>query len=204
MKSTISLTLSFFLLFTSNFLPLAFSRVPEQVRDSNGLPISPFVQYRLSDLNRHGPQGGGVTSDFGRNSVCNVAVTSKFDLGVNLRFNIEGRSSGVILTETPLEIRFGFIPYCAESSEWVVVDDFPKKWIAIGKNGDHLGKQILSGTFMFKKYGEGYNFAFCSNNTNHNTCFSIGRTNDHEGRHLVLMDDSHTNVPFNFQLINIG
>ena len=83
-------------------------------------------------------------------------------------------------------------------------DDFPTKWVGIGEGGDHLGMEYLSGSFMIKKYGEGYKFAFCSNNTNHNTCFSIGRIDNHEGRDLVLMDNSHTNVPFNFALINIG
>ncbi|ESW24434.1 hypothetical protein PHAVU_004G130700 [Phaseolus vulgaris] len=190
MKSTLSLTLSFFLLFTSNFLPLAFCRVPKQVLDSNGLLISPSVQYDISELNCQGPQGGGVELDFDGNSRCP---------------NTEGRSSGAILTETPLEIRFDYHPYCASSSKWVVVgDDFPTKWVGIGDGTDHAGKEILSGTFMIKKYGEGYKFVFCSNNTNHNTCFSIGRIDDHKRRRLVLMDDSHLNTPFNFALINIG
>ncbi|ESW24429.1 hypothetical protein PHAVU_004G130200 [Phaseolus vulgaris] len=208
MKSTLFLTLSFFLLFTSNFLPLVLCRVPEQVVDSNGLPISPFVQYDLSQLNFQGPQGGGVELDFDGNSRCQVVVIQNYDQffrGEGLRFSTEGRSSGAILTETPLEIRFDYHPYCASSSKWVVVgDDFPAKWVGIGDGADHAGKEILSGTFMIKKYGEGYKFAFCSNNTNHNTCFSIGRIDDHKGRRLVLMDDSHLNTPFNFVLINIG
>jgi len=205
MKSTIFLTLSFFLHFTSNFLPLAFSRVPEQVLDSNGLPISPSNQYILSQLICNGSQGGGVEVDSGGNARSKVVVTKNYDRGEGLILNIEGRSSGVILPEAPLEIRFDFHLYCAESSKWVVVgDDFPTKWVGIGEGGDHPRKEILSGTFMIKKYGEGYKFAFCNNNTNHNTCFSIERIDNHEGRRLVLMDDSHTNVPFNFSLINIG
>ncbi|KAK7364230.1 hypothetical protein VNO80_12737 [Phaseolus coccineus] len=208
MKSTPSLTLSFFLLFTSNFLPSAFSRVPEKVLDSNGLPLSPSVEYYLSQLNGHSPQGGGVELDFDGNSTCQVAVLQSYDKvfrGQGLRFSTEGRSSGAILTDTPLEIKFDYQPYCASSSKWVVVgDDFPAKWVGIGDGADHAGKKILSGKFMIKKHGEGYKFAFCSKINNHNTCFSIGRIDDHKGRRLVLMDHSHTNVPFSFALINIG
>ena len=79
----------------------------------------------------------------------------------------------------------------------VVGDDFPAKCVGIGDGANHAGKEILSGTFMIKKYGEGYKFALCNHNTNHNTCFSVGRIDDHKRRRLILMDDSHPNAPFN-------
>ncbi|KOM54671.1 hypothetical protein LR48_Vigan10g056300 [Vigna angularis] len=182
MKSTLSLTLSFLFVFYTMFLPLAFSRVHEEVLDSNGVPISPCVEYYISMLNHHGPTGCGVELDTDGNSTCQVAVLQNYHENFPskaLKFSTEGTSSGGIFTNT--EITFDYHPYCASSSKWVVVaggdDSFPARWVGIGDAADHPGKKILSGSFMIQKYGEGYKFAFCATIID-NTCFSIGRIDD--------------------------
>jgi len=200
MKSTLSFTLSFFLLFITNFLPLAFSVPHEKVLDSNGFPISSSGEYYIKQLNPQAPSGGGVELDFDGNSECQVAVRQNYNQsfsGQYLKFNTQGSSSGAIFTETPLEITFVYEPYCASSSKWVVVgDSFPAKWVAIGDARDHPRKQMIAGTFKIQKDGEAYKFVFCTLN---NTCSNIGRMDDHKGRRLVLADD-----PFNFALVTVA
>ncbi|XP_061351734.1 kunitz-type trypsin inhibitor-like 1 protein [Gastrolobium bilobum] len=184
-----SLTLFFFLFALITNLPLAFSQA-EQVTDTNGNPIFPSGRFYILPA-IFGAAGGGVRLGQTGNSNCSVTVLQDYSEVINglpVKFSIPGVSTGIIFTGTPLDIAFEEKPECAESSKWVVVvDDFPREWVGIGGVEDHLGKQILNGTFNIQKYDLGYKLVFCPTITD--VCSDIGRYDDENGRRLILITD---------------
>jgi hypothetical protein len=95
----------------------------------------------------------------------------------------------LITTDKPLGIEFVEKPECAESSKWVVVedDDFPLPYVGIGGIEDNKGKRIINGSFKIVQHGFGYKIVFCPRfTTPPGLCFDIGRSDDENGRRLIL------------------
>ncbi|CAJ1952467.1 unnamed protein product [Sphenostylis stenocarpa] len=172
--------------------PTTFSRVPEQVLDSQSSSTSSAEKYYILPF-YSGPTGGGVAAGKTGNSTCDATVLQTSDesnRGHAVKCSRGGRKGG-IFTGTPLDIEFVDKPSCASSSKWVVVsDNFPEKWVGIGGARDYPGKKIRHGTFNIQKFDAGYKLVFCATTR---TCYDIGRHDDENGRRLVL-----TNKPFEF------
>ncbi|XP_057446448.1 kunitz-type trypsin inhibitor-like 2 protein [Lotus japonicus] len=200
MKPTILLTLSvlLFAFSTTYIIPLAFSQVPDLVKDINGIPLSSDGKYYVLPA-IWGPTGGGVSPRVTGNQTCPVTVLQSYyevENGKGVKFE-HFPNIGIIYEGVPLKIYFANIyGYCAESTEWVVVsDDFPTPWVGIGGAADHPGKQIVSGLFDIQKYDNfSYKLVFTHiNGGSPGRSIDIGRRDDKNGRRLILaQDDDYT------------
>ncbi|QHO14022.1 kunitz-type trypsin inhibitor-like 2 protein [Arachis ipaensis] len=174
---------------STTLLPLIMAA--EQVVDTSGNAIFPGGRFYIMP-NIFGAAGGGVK--FGRtgNQICPVTVLQDYSeviKGLPVKFAIkQDIGPGIIFTGTPLEISFEYKPGCAESSKWVVIDDLPAPYVAIGGAENHPGKIIIDGSFKIEKVGTfSYKLIFCPSITAPpGLCYDIGRYDDKHGRRLIL------------------
>ena len=182
----------FILFVLTTTLPLAFAA--EQVVDTNGNAISPGGKFYI--MQAIGALGGGVKYAKTDNSTCPVAVPQDYiERGMPVKFTIkEDTGTGMIFTDTPIDIAFEEKPRCSKSSKWVVVDDRSLPFLGIGGAQDHPGKKIIDGSFKIQNEQGFYKIVFCSTaSAELGLCVNIGRRLDDEnGRHLILpVSDSH-------------
>ena len=201
MKPTFS-TLSFVLFALTTYFSLSLTQASEQVFDTNGNPIFPGGKFYILPA-IFGAAGGGLRLGETKNSKCPLTVLQDYSEVVNglpVKFSRIGAGIDIISTNTPLDIAFTTKPKCAESSKWVLVDDYNKltgPWVGIGGTEDNEGKHIIDGFFQIQKHGFGYKLVFCPSITAPpGACYDIGRHNDFTGRLLVLANNDPYEVVF--------
>ncbi|AES75961.2 kunitz-type trypsin inhibitor-like 2 protein [Medicago truncatula] len=201
MKPTF-LTLSLILFALTICFSLAFAQVSEQVFDTNGNPIFPGGTFYIMP-SIFGAAGGGLRLGKTKNSKCPLTVLQDYSEVVNglpVKFTRLEAGHDIISTNTALDIAFTTKPDCAESSKWVLVDDFNKltgPWVGIGGTEDNEGKHIINGFFKIQKHGFGYKLVFCPDITAPpGACYDIGRHDDFTGRLLVLANNDPYEVVF--------
>jgi hypothetical protein len=192
MKPTMLTTLSLLLFALTTYFPSAFSS-NEQLKDIKGNSIFYSTHFYIKP-SIFGAAGGGLKLGKTGNSACPLTVlqdNSEVINGLQLKFTTPGKIFiDLITTNQPLAgIEFVEKPECAESSKWVVVedDDFPLPYVSIGGIEDNKGKRIINGSFKIVQHGFGYKIVFCPRFTAPpGLCFDIGRSDDENGRRLVL------------------
>ncbi|KEH26638.1 putative proteinase inhibitor I3, Kunitz legume [Medicago truncatula] len=177
MKPTF-LTLSLILFALTICFSLAFAQVSEQVFDTNGNPIFPGGTFYIMP-SIFGAAGGGLRLGKTKNSKCPLTVLQDYSEVVNglpVKFTRLEAGHDIISTNTALDIAFTTKPDCAESSKWVLVDDFNKltgPWVGIGGTEDNEDITAPPGA-----------------------CYDIGRHDDFTGRLLVLANNDPYEVVF--------
>ncbi|KAK2367225.1 hypothetical protein P8452_55616 [Trifolium repens] len=130
-------------------------------RNSCSDPLIPGDPYYILQTNTSGQEGGGLMlGKIKESETCPLTVYQQFcdddddDYGLPVRFKVTN-GGDVISEESNLEIEFvnKKLPKCAQSSKWLVLQDFLKlktKWITIGALDED---EILHGDFKIKKQG---------------------------------------------------
>ena len=201
MKPTF-LTLSLLLFVLTTYFSLSFAQPSEQVFDRNGNPMFPGGKFYIMPA-IFGAAGGGLRLGKTGNSKCPLTVLQDYSEVVNglpVKFTRLVGGIDIISTNTPLDIAFTTKPECAESSKWVLVDEYSKltgPWVSIGGTEDIKGKDILNGVFQIQKHGFGYKLVFCPEITAPpGACYDIGRRNDVTGRRLILAENDPFEIVF--------
>ncbi|KAI4299792.1 hypothetical protein L6164_033218 [Bauhinia variegata] len=174
---------TFLLIFS--ILLFAFTTNADPVLDIDGDPLLPGHQYYVYP-HIWGPTGGGLSpGKTGNQNTCPVSVLSLpfwNDRGKPLIFT-PLLDTGIVPTDSALDIAFAEAPDCAESGKWLIVDDMKGEYWSVGIGGpqDHQGYQTLTGYFKIHKLGSfAYRFSFLPL-VNAPTSGYIGQARDKDG-----------------------
>ncbi|GAU26459.1 hypothetical protein TSUD_294250 [Trifolium subterraneum] len=207
MNPTLPTTLSFLFFALTTYFPLAFTQVNKLVQDTDGNPLGPGYKYYISQTTTSGQEGGGLMLGYsGTGQSCALTVLQEFcedHDGLPVRFNVTNGGFAIFEDEFNIEIEFVNKPKCAQSSKWMVVenfDNFHTKWITIGSLEDHGGNtKFIDSVFKIKKQGKGYKFVFYSEQTT----YDVKRFNDVNGRRLAANGFASSRYhPFEVEFVN--
>ncbi|CAK8532493.1 unnamed protein product [Lathyrus sativus] len=207
MKLAYSLTLSFLLFVFITNLSIAFSNDDVvEVLDINGAPVIGGNEYHIVTTINGIATRSGLELARTRNSNCDVSILQSYykphRMRTSVTFTNLVNKSERILTKTLLNINVGNLPYCADSSEWLLYFDYNiyQACVGIGGYKNYNNSPILTAKFGIWKHGFGYKFKVITAGSS--TYLDIGRLYQQigEGGHRLYMAGD-VEDPYEFILV---